>query len=119
MIDKDVCDKGFIWNPNNCERECDKSYDVGEYLHYSNCKCKKKLAGKLVKECTKIIDKVEIASENEHKNKGSSCTPYILLFPIILTICIGIATYFLYSRWHLKNNDACVMLDTCTETTIY
>ena len=23
-------DKGFIWNPNNCECECDKSCDVGE-----------------------------------------------------------------------------------------
>ena len=30
MIDKGVCDKGFIWNPSNCEYECDKSCDVGE-----------------------------------------------------------------------------------------
>ena len=31
LIDKDVCDKGFIWNPSNCDCECDKSCDVGEY----------------------------------------------------------------------------------------
>ena len=31
------CDKGFIWNPSNCECECDKSCDVGEYLDYENC----------------------------------------------------------------------------------
>ena len=29
-----MCDKGFIWNPSNCECECDKSCDVGEYLDY-------------------------------------------------------------------------------------
>ena len=29
--DKRMCDKGFIWNPSNCECECDKSCDIGEY----------------------------------------------------------------------------------------
>ena len=42
MIDKGVCNKGFIWNPSNCKCECDKSCD-GEYLDYENCKCRKKL----------------------------------------------------------------------------
>ena len=37
--------------------ECDKSCDAGEYLGYSNWKCRKKLVGKLVEECTKNIDK--------------------------------------------------------------
>ena len=26
--------KGFIWNPSNCECECDKSVDVEEHLNY-------------------------------------------------------------------------------------
>ena len=43
MIDKIICDKGFIWNPRNCECECDKSSDVGVYLDYENCICWKKL----------------------------------------------------------------------------
>ena len=30
--DKGVCNKRFIWNPSNCECECDKLYDVREYL---------------------------------------------------------------------------------------
>ena len=54
-----------------------------------------KLVDKLVEECTKSIDRVEVASENAHKNKCSSCTLYIILFSIIFTICIGIATYFI------------------------
>ena len=56
LIDKEMCDKGFIWNPSNCECECDKSCDVGEYLGYKNCKCRNKLADKLVEECIKNID---------------------------------------------------------------
>ena len=30
LIDKGICDKGFIWNPSNCE--CVESCDVAEYL---------------------------------------------------------------------------------------
>ena len=29
---KKLIDKGFIWCPSNCECECDKSCDAGEYL---------------------------------------------------------------------------------------
>ena len=25
LIDKGACDKGIIWNPSNCECDCDKS----------------------------------------------------------------------------------------------
>ena len=59
-IDKEVCDKGFIWNPSNCECECDKSCDIGEYLDYSNCKCRKRLIDKLVKECTENIEETKL-----------------------------------------------------------
>ena len=34
IVIKEICDKGFIWNPNNCDCECDKSCHVGEYLDY-------------------------------------------------------------------------------------
>ena len=43
ITDKSVCDKGSIWNSRNCEWKCDKSCDVGEYLDYENCKCRKKV----------------------------------------------------------------------------
>ena len=42
LIDKGVCGKGFIWNFSNCERESDKSCNVGEYLDYENRKCRQK-----------------------------------------------------------------------------
>ena len=42
LIDKGSCDEGFISNSSNCDCEYDKSCDVGEYLDYKNCKCRKK-----------------------------------------------------------------------------
>ena len=56
LIDKGIYDKGFIWNPSNCECECDKSCNIGEYLDYSNCKCRKGLIDKLVEECNENIE---------------------------------------------------------------
>ena len=83
VIDKGVCDKGFIWNPSNCGCECDKACDVGEYLDYKNCKCRKKLVDKLVDECTETIEEVKLArityAENENSYKCSSCTVFIVL----------------------------------------
>ena len=55
MIDIGVCDKGSIWNPNNCKCECDKSCNTREYLDYENCKCRKKLVEKLIEECTEML----------------------------------------------------------------
>ena len=34
LFDNGRYDKGFIQNPSNCECECDKSCDLGEYLDY-------------------------------------------------------------------------------------
>ena len=108
LIDKGVCNKGFIWNPSNCDYECDKSCDIGEYLDYSNCKCRKKLVDKLIEECTENIDEVEINSENEHK--CSSCILYIVLFSMFFTISIRIATYFAYFYWYIKKDVLVVCL---------
>ena len=53
LINKGVCGKGYIFNPSNCKCECDKSCNVGQYLDYSDCKCKRKLFDSLIEECTK------------------------------------------------------------------
>ena len=90
LIHKGACDKGYIWNSNNYKCECDKSCDAGEYLDYKNCKCRKKLADKLVEECTETVEKLKIA---DHKNRCSSCTLYIALFSIFFAINIGISAY--------------------------
>ena len=86
MIGKGICDEGFIWNLSNCECECDKSCDVGEYLEYANCKCRKRLIDKVAEECSEIIDEVKMAkitlAEDENKCR-SSFTIYVILIVML------------------------------------
>ena len=121
MIDKAVCDKGFIWNRSNCQCECDKPWDVGDYLE--NCKYRKKLVDKLVEECTENIDELKITNiilaEYESRRGCSSCTLYIVLFLILFRINVGIGSYFLYFHWHLKKDVTRVKFGTCTEITLW
>ena len=105
LIDKGICDKGFIWNPGNCKCECDKSCDIGEYLDYSNCKCREKLVDKLTEECNKNIDEVEITGITQDENKDSSSTIYIVLYSIFFTINIGVGTYFTYYKYMNRNEE--------------
>ena len=114
LIDKGICDKGFIWNPSNCEYECDKSCDIGKYLDYENCKCRKKLVDKLTEECNENIGEVKNSECNstecnsvERIHKCSSCTQFlhIVLFSIIFTINIGIATYSVYYKSMYRNKE--------------
>ena len=104
-IDKGVCDKGFIWNPSNCECECDKSCDVGEYLDYENCKCRKSLVNKLADECNENIDEVKVLDKNE--DKWNSCISYIVLFSIFFAINVGIAAYFVYYKYIYRDKKNC------------
>ena len=124
LIDEGVCDKGFIWNPSNCECECDKSCDVGEYLDYKNCKGRKKLVDKLVEECIETVEEVKLAKIAstelhiaENVCKCSSCMLYIVLFSIIFTSNVETGRYFLYFYWHLKKDVICVKFGTRTQTT--
>ena len=56
LIDKLVCDKGYIWNPSTCTCDCNKYCEVGLYLDYDNCVCRKKLIDYLIEQCTNIAD---------------------------------------------------------------
>ena len=114
MIDKGVCDKGFIWNPNNCECECDKSCDIGEYLDYENCKWRKKLVDKLVEEYNESIDETSLvektstewhSADNENKYKCSSCIVYIVLFSLSFAMNIGIGIFFVYYKYINRNKE--------------
>ena len=71
LIDKGLCNKGFIWNPSNCECECDRACDTGEYLDYENCKCRKKVVDKLVDECTETVEEVKLAKITLAENENS------------------------------------------------
>ena len=108
-----MCDKGFIWNPSNCECECDKSYDVGEYLDYKNCKCKKRIIDKLVEEYSENIDghemlyheTLDVIPLNVYKKVCSFYVVYIVLVVVFLTTSISICCVFIYFYWYLKKDN--------------
>ena len=82
LIDKGVCNKGYIWNSGNCKCECDRLCDVGEYLGYTNCKCRKRLVDKLV-ECGENVDEAkvtEIALAENKKVLNVVFAPYLLCY---------------------------------------
>ena len=123
VIDKGICDKAFIWNPSNCECECDKSCDVGEYLDYENCKCRKRLIYKLVKECIENIDEIKFypiktISHACSSSERGSCTVYIVLFSVFLSINIGIGIVFFSFFWYSRN-EALTNTNSKIETTLY
>ena len=109
LIDKGVCDKEYVWNPSNCECECDKSCNIDEYLDYSSCKCRKKLINPLVEECTENIVEtklVNITVENENNGRCNSYLVYRALFRtffMFLLISIGIVIYFVYHNYGNRN----------------
>ena len=109
LIDKGICDRGYAWNPSNYECECDKSWDLGEYLDYENYKWRKRLADRLVEECNENTDDAKLTEIAlfEHKNECVCYyTVFIVLGVIVLKICIGISTYFVYYKYmnHNKEN---------------
>ena len=97
----------IIWNPSNSECECHKLCEVGEYLDYKNCKCRKRLVDKLVEECTGNIDEVKLAKITlaEHENMYKcSCTLDIALYLVLSTINIEIGTFlFTTNKWTMIN----------------
>ena len=58
-----------IWNPSNCECECEKSCGIDQYLDYKNCVCRNSIVDKLVEECTNVI------GENKNYNETLNVTP--------------------------------------------
>ena len=122
-----MCDKGFIWNPSNCECECDKSCDIEEYLDNKNCKCRNKLVDKLVEECIKNIDQnkilhnetVDVIPLNNYKKVCNYCTIYILLFTVFFITSICISSVFIYFHWFFKKDNVRIKFNPGTQTTIY
>ena len=67
----------------------------------------KKLVNQLVKERTETKNELKLAKitmcENENTHKRSSCTLYIVLFPVISSINVGTGSYFVYYKYMNRN----------------
>ena len=127
-----MCDKGFIWNPSNCEFECEKSCDVRAYLDYKTCKCRKRLIDKLVEKCSENIDGNEMLYNetldlislntiplNVYKKVCNSCTIYIVLLAVFFITSICISSVFIYFHWYLEKYNVSVKFNPGIQTKIY
>ena len=99
LVSKLVCDKGYMWNPSTCACECDKYCEVGQYLDYRDCACRKKLIDDLIEQCTTVVD-IEIGNSISllMSKESSSSTIYLILFVTVLIIeslsASGVFYYF-------------------------
>ena len=101
------------------------NHDVGEYLDYEKCKCKKKLVDKLVEcsypeEYTENTDEVKIVEMVlfEHGNE-CVCSYTICVVLVVIAISIGIGTYFVYCKYMNHNKENVSKRDYVYQATNY
>ena len=122
----------FIWNPSSCECECDESCDIGEYLDYKSCKCRNKIIGKLLEDCSENIDGKKMLfnktlnvillntiSFNDYNKLCGSCTLYTVFLAVFFITRICIISAFINFYWYFKKDNICVKLNPSIPTTIY
>ena len=90
-----------MWNPITCACECDKYCEVGQYLDYKNCVCRKKLIDDLTEQCTSIVDievknGKDIFTSSTATNSDNSTNIYLFLFVAALTVAVLVAAGFIY-----------------------
>ena len=86
------CAKGYMWNPSTCECQFDKWCKQGQYLDHRNCVCKNKLIGRIIEECTNVINETMI---NNNKDNITNNT-YLILFIVFLIGSIVFLIGFIY-----------------------
>ena len=96
------CNEGYMWNPSTCECQCDRWCKTGQYLDHKNCVCKNKLVGRLVEECTSIINETMI--NNKYSCNNTLRNVFIGLFSVAVLIGIICFCMFAYFRWFKSKN---------------
>ena len=91
-------DKGYTWNPSTCECQCDMWCKPGQYLDHKNCVCKNKLVGRIIEECTSIINETMI-NNKDSGNNNTLRNVFIGLFLIVILIGVIYFWVFAYFKW--------------------
>ena len=90
------CTKGSMWNPSTCECQCNMWGKPGQYLDHKNCVCKTKLVGRIIGECTSVINKTMMNNVDNKDNDNTITYIFIGLFSILLfgIVCFCVFAYF-------------------------
>ena len=69
---------------------------TGHNLNHKNCICKNKLIGRLIEECTSIINETMIKNKDNIDNDNTVCNVFIGLFSVLLIVGIVCFCVFAY-----------------------
>ena len=97
------CTKGYMWNPCTCECQCDTLRKPGQYLDHKNCVCKNKLVGRLVEECTSVINETMIYNKDNITNNNTYFILFILFLVGFIVFLIGFIYYYYRNNANKKN----------------
>ena len=92
-------DKVYKCNPSTCACECDMWCKPGQYLDYKKCVCKNKLIGRVISECTSVINETMINNRDNIANDNTITNIFIGLFSVLLIIGITWFCVFAYFKW--------------------
>ena len=69
--------------------QCDTWCKPDQYLDHKNCVCKNKLIGRLISECTSVINETMINNKDNNNNNFYKIMAYVFIgsFFISLVIC--------------------------------
>ena len=95
------CTKGYTRNPSTCERQCDTWCKPGQYLDQTNCIFKNKLFGRVIEECTSVINETMINNKDNITNNNNT---YLILFIVFLIGFIVFLLGSIYYYWHSNVN---------------
>ena len=91
------CNKGYMWNPSTCACECDMWCKLGQYLDYKKCVCKNKLIGRVIAECTNVINETMMNNKMSITNDDTTKNIFIGLFSVLMfagITCLCVFAYF-------------------------
>ena len=94
-----TCNKGNTWNQSTCACECEMWCKPGQYLDYKRCVCKNKLIGRVIAECTNVINETMMNNKMSITNDDTTANIFIRLFSVLLFIGIVCFCVFAYFKW--------------------
>ena len=96
------------------ECQCDTWCKPEQYLDHKNCFCKNKLIGRVIEECTSVINETMINNKdnitnnnnnnnNNNSNNNNNNNTYLILFIVFL---IGFIVFLIGFIYHYYRNNA-------------
>ena len=93
------CTKGYMWNPSTCSCECDMWCKLGQYLDHKNCVCKNRLTGRVIAECTNVINETLMNNKKNISNDDTITNIFIGLFSVVIFVGFICFCVYAYFKW--------------------